>query len=276
MAPQPHSHMATSPPRPARRWPLILFILVVISAVAATVLLANEQRNLKAFAQALGIPLPEATLRPAPAPRERESRQVSNPVHRWPWPGFAIAPDLIEPISTPADMCSRQAAGAQEVPAFAESQQRGWECSMLRDRVGANHSASLFLQARGALHEPAHSIRVKFNLADSKLDGDLAAQALAFFRAAASMPRDPALSEALAKRLTTQSDFYFFAGYQSLTFRQEIGNPGRYNIIGSDRTSRMLTDPPVVWFAKRQTDGAARDARTARYPRRSTLPPGSD
>lgn len=276
MAPRPRSHMAAPPPRPARRWPLLLFVLVVVAAVAATVLLANEQRNLKAFARALGIPLPEAAVRPAPAPPERETSQVSKPVYRWPWPGFAIVPDLIEPISTPADMCSRQAAGAREIPAFAESQQRGWECSMLRDGFGANHSASLFLQARGALHAPADSIRVKFNLAGGKLDGDLAAQALAFFRSAASMPRDPALSEALTKLLTTQADFYFFAGYQSLTFRQEIGNPGRYNFIGSDRTSRTPVHPPIALSTERQIGGSAQDARTARLPRLLTLPAGND
>lgn len=276
MAPRPRSHITASPPRPAKRWPLTLFILAVIAVVAATVLLANGQRNFKAFTRFLGIPLPETATVIAPVQPGREQPRLSKPVHRWPWPGFATEPDRIEPMSTPADMCSRQAAGAREIPAFAEAEQRGWECSILQDGFGVNGAASLFLQARGRIHEPADNVRMKFNLAGGALDGDLATHALAFLRSAASMPRDPALFEALAKMLTTQADFYYFAGYQSLTFRQEIGSPGRYNLIGADRTSRLLADQPKIWPAERQGDTSARDARTGRLPPLLTLPAGSD
>lgn len=276
MASRPRSHMVAAPSRPAERWPLTLLIVVVITVVAATVLLANEQRNFRALTRFLGIVLPEPAAVMAPAPRSREIPRRSNPVHQWPWPGFATEPELLEPISTPADMCSRQAAGTREIPAFAETEQRGWECSMMWNGLGANHSASLFLQARGAMHEPADNIRVTFNLAGGRLDGDLATHALAFFRSAASMPRDPALFDALAKLLTTQADFYYFAGYQSLTFRQEPGKPGRYNLFGADRTSRMLTDKPKGRPAERERITSARDTKAGRLPRLLTLPPRSD
>jgi len=173
-------------------------------------------------------------------------------------------------------MCSSQAAGAQEIPAFAESEQRGWECSMLRDGLGPSGAASLFLQARGAMHEHADNIRVKFNLADDKLDGDLAAQALAFLRLAASMPRDPVLSERLAKMLASHADFYFIAGYQSLTFQQEIGNRGSYNLIGTDRASKTLTDHPRLWTMEQQAGTPVQDTKAGRLPRLLTLPAGND
>lgn len=276
MAPRPYSRLAASPPRPAKRWPLVLLIIAVIAGVASTVLLANGQRNLKTFAQFLGMPLPKPAASPPSAPKISEAPRAPTPNPRWPWPGFATVPGLIEPTPTPADMCSAQAAGAHEIPAFAESEQRGWECSMLLDSLGASRSASLFLLARGAMHAPADNIRVKFNLADGKLDGDLAAQALAFFRLAASMPRDPSLTDRLTKMLNSQGDFYFFAGYQSLTFRQEVGNPGRYNLIGIDRTSKTLTDRPRRWPMEQQIGTPIQDTKAGRLPRLLTLPAGSD
>gem|GEM_PF-1931390 len=276
MAPRPYSRMAASPPRPAKRWPLIVLILAVIGGVAATVLFANDQRNLKTLSLFLGIPLPVPATSVATVSTSSEVARISKPISRWPWPGFTIAPGLIEANPTPADMCSRQAAGAQEIPAFAESEQRGWECSMLRDGLGANRSASLFLQARGLMHEPADNIRVKFNLASGKLDGELATQALAFFRLAAAMPRDLALSETLTKMLTTQADFYFYAGYQGLTFRQELGNPGRYNLIGTDRTSKIPADHPRLWPTEQETGMPTQATKTARVPRLLTLPAVND
>ncbi len=254
----------------------MLLLFVVIAGLAATVLLANQQRNLKTLAQFLGMPLPTLAASPPQAQTASQARRAPKPVPRWPWPAFAPAPDLIELTSTPADMCSSQAAGAQEIQAFAESEQRGWECSMLRDGLGSSGAASLFLQARGAMHEHADNIRVKFNLADDKLDGELAAQALAFLRLAASMPRDPVLSEKLAKMLTSHADFYFIAGYQSLTFQQEIGNPGRYNLIGTDRASKTLTDHPRLWTMEQQAGTPVQDTKAGRLPRLLTLPAGND
>ncbi|MBB6161936.1 hypothetical protein HNQ72_001754 [Rhizobium wenxiniae] len=253
-----------------------MLILAVITAVAATVLFANDQRNLKTFSLFLGIRLPVPATSVATVPTSSDTAKISKPISRWPWPGFTTTPGLIEANPTPADMCSRQAAGAQEIPAFAESEQRGWECSMLRDGLGANRSASLFLQARGSMHEPADNIRVKFNLASGKLDGELATQALAFFRLATAMPRDPALSEVLAKMLTTQTDFYFYAGYQGLTFRQELGDPGRYNLIGTDRTSKIPGDHPRLWPTEQKMDMPTQATKTARIPRLLTLPAVND
>lgn len=147
---------------------------------------------------------------------------------------------------------------------------------MLRDSLGANRAASLFLQARGPLHEPADNIRVKFNLAGGGLDGDLAVQALTFLRLATAAPRDRALSENLTKMLTSAADFYFFAGYQSLTFRQEVGNPGRFNFIGTDRAAKAMAERPRLWAAQEQTATSAPDMKTGRLPRLLTLPAVSD
>lgn len=276
MATRSYHRMATSPPRPAKRWPLMLLVIAVIAGVAATVLLANEQRNFKTLAQFLGMPLSSpAAVQPA-ALKAGEAPRVSTPTPRWPWPGFATMPGPIEPAPTPADMCSTQAAGAHEIPAFAESEQGGWECSMLLDSLGANRSASLFLIARGPIHAPANNIYVKFNITDGKLDGDLAAQALAFFRLAASMPRDPSLTDRLSKMLTSKGDFYFFAGYQSLTFRQEAGAPGQYNLIGIDRTPKTAMGHPRRWPMERRTAISIQDTKVGRLPRLLTLPAGSD
>lgn len=280
MVDRPHTRMAIPPPRRGKRWPLVLFILSVIAGIAATVLLANQQRNLSTLMRSVGLTLPAPAAHPARAPDADPGTiatpLVARPAARWPWPDFAGMPGLMETVPAPADMCSAQAAGALEIPTYAESEQSGWECSMSLDGLGANRSASLSLQARGPMHAAADTIRITFDLADERLDGDLAGQVLAFFRLAASMPRDPALSDRLSKILASRTDFYFLAGYQGLTFRQEAGNPGRYNLVGIDRTSNALTGNPRLWATGQPSGRPVQDTKAGRLPRLLTLPAGSD
>lgn len=261
----------TAIPRPRKRWPLILFVLLAIGAVAGTTLFANDRRNLRKFAEFLGVPLASMSISmkpPLEIPPASPPKPSPEPLH-WPWIKITAAGDR-EPAPSSSDMCKAQGMEDQEKPAYGASPERGWECSMLRTGLGETHSASLFLQARGPEHTPADSIRVKFNLAGSVLGSDLADQALAFIRSSMALPADADLDNAMRTRLTGQADFYFIAGYHGMTFRQEIGDPSRYNLIGIDLAS--IDGRPQILA----TEAPARDIRSMKGPRLLTLPAGND
>lgn len=258
-------------PRPRRLWPLLLFILLAVSAIIATVLLANDRRNLRRLAASAGLPLPSpiATIPPAAGqkPAPKPASLPSGP--RWPWLAVTGSAHLA-PAPSPASLCRKETEDGQEKPAYAESPERGWECSMLRAGLGEAKSASLFLQARGPLHTPADGARVKFNLSGGPLAGDLADQAIGFIRLATALPPDQHLDEALRKRLTKQADFYYLAGYYGMTFRQEMGDTSRYNLIGTDLA--LIDGRPQV-FGMRD---AGKDIGAVKGPRLLTLPAGND
>jgi hypothetical protein len=270
--PQSQPSPSSALPRPRRRWPLVLFILLAIGAVAATVLLANDRKNLVKLAEFLGMPPSSAStgaipvVKPVPVVSQATSPNASP---QWPWLHTADTGRL-QPAPSSSDMCKAQAERGQEKPAYAASPERGWECSMLRDGLGDTEAASLFLQGRGNEKMPADAIRIKFNLAGGPLANDLADQALAFLHASTALEPNSDLDEALRTKLTEQTDFYFIAGYQALTFRREMGDHTRYNLIGLDISS--VEGRPSIMV----NDTADEEHKVVRGSRVLTLPAGND
>jgi len=62
----------------------MLLLFAVIAGLAATVLLANQQRNLKTLAQFLGMPIPTLAAGPPQAQTASQARRAPKPVPRWP------------------------------------------------------------------------------------------------------------------------------------------------------------------------------------------------
>lgn len=261
--------------RPRTRWPLILFILVAVGAVFGTALLANDRKNLKRLVEFLQIPMPATSVTVAPSlePIPSVAETPPAPEVHWPWLASTDVTS-IWPAPSSSAICAAQSLEQQEKPAYAASPERGWECSMLRTNIGETHVASLFLQARGREHSPADGIRVKFNLSGGSLSPELADQALAFIHATAAMRPDVELDEALRKRLTGQADFYFIAGYQGMSFRREIADPSRYNLIGRDVA--MVDGRPQILDMEPSGAVDDEDSHSGKGPRLLTLPTGND
>lgn len=253
-------------PRP--RNVLLPFVLVflVLLLVFAVVLSANGGKNLLAVFKALDIPLPQFLTVAMRAPVAADIEAPA--MRRWPWlKGISHQAELRLSVPTPETMCEGLASNGQETPSFTRSGNSDWECSTLVERPGAMPASSLFLQVRGGADGKFALIRVKFNLADGRMTKDLSQSALAFLRAAMALPPSDEFDDALRQRMEAQADFYFVAGYYALTFRREIDDPDRYNLIGVNRKTigveRIESWPKAVSQSARAPKGPRHSAQTA-------------
>lgn len=254
-----------------KRWPLILFMLLAVGAIAATVLLANDRRNLKAVFDVLGIrPVVPQAGPPPPLP----VTPTRSP-DRWPWLAGAASATPIRLFPAPEQMCRDQAVEGQEEPSFTQSPERGWECSMLRTDLAAAAS-SLFLQARGRAYASFTGIRVKFNLAGKTISQDLASEAVDFVFSAASMLPEAEMEAALEQKLLAGEDFYFLAGYYRMTFRREMDTIDRFNLVGVDRTAVIGAAPPHRWSMDHRSESVEGDRKLSKGPRLPASPARSD
>lgn len=247
-------------------------VVLVLLLVFAVVLSANGGRNLTILLKTLDLPLPQFIASVTPAPPVIDIAPVAT--GRWPWlKGISHHPAPPISMLAPEDMCRSLAVEGQEAPSFVKSGADGWECSMLFATSSDPAGDSLFLQARGGEDGQFTIARVKFNLAGGRLPDDLSRRSLAFLRAAMKLPPSENLDEDFSAKLASQADFYFIAGYHALTFRREVDNPGRYNLIGFNR--RIAGAEP--WIAWPRAGIVAEDApvRAPKGPRLSAQSGGS-
>jgi hypothetical protein len=243
--------------------PAVLVILVLL-LVLGVVLSANGGRNLIALLKALDIAVPQIVTAMAPSPAAIDVRVPA--IAGWPWlTGIPRHPELRLSVPGPETMCEALASGGLEAPSFTRFGKDGWECSMLVENPDNPAASSLFLQVRGDADGDFTIIRVKFNLADGRLTEDLSQGALRFLRAAMALPPSAELDDALGQKMGGQSDFYFIAGYHALTFRREIDDPNRYNLIGLNRKhagkERVKSWPKVISAKGRKSTTAHKGPR---------------
>jgi hypothetical protein len=251
-------------PKPRNALLPIVLVLLALFFVLGVVLSANGGRNLVALFKALDIPLPQLVRAVVPAPPPIDSAPVSK--NRWPWlKAISHHPAPLVSVPTPDEMCRSLASEGQEAPSFVRSGAAGWECSMLFTASADPTASSLFLHVRGADDGRFAVVRVKFNLADGRLTTDLSRHAVAFLRAAMTLPPSENLDEDLAAKMAGQTDFYFVAGYHALAFRREIEDANRYNLIGFNR--KIVGEERVTTWPKAGTFAAAAATRAPKGPR---------
>jgi hypothetical protein len=260
------------PPKPRNAILPMVLILLVLLFVFGIVLSANGGRNLIALSKTLNIPLPQLVSVTVPAPTPRDATTI--PTSPWPWlKGIANYPGPLHIIHTPDTMCQSLAAEGQEAPAFIKSGADGWECSMLFTVSKDPAASSLFLHVRGGNNGQFNVVRVKFNLSDGRLTGDISRRSLSFLRAAMMLPPSDSLDESLQEKLENQTDFYFIAGYHALKFRREVDDPNRYNLIGFN--SRTIGAEPASFWPKTASVVDTLPTRSTKGPRLSAQSSGS-
>lgn len=147
---------------------------LIFTAIAATVLLANEQRHLKQLLAGLGFAMtPPQTERPPEAargPRKKpEPPKALLPAH--------IFADLATPEqqfirqirSDPRALCEGlREAGFRDLE-WKSAESGRWECSSLVPfaRPGQEPSSSIFILVKGRGEEEITSFRVKLNIEHS-------------------------------------------------------------------------------------------------------------
>jgi hypothetical protein len=254
-------------PKPRNAWLPAVFIATALAIVAGTVLSANGGRNMLELAKRFGMPLPQHGLVPVPGmPFVANGASAS----AWPWL-FSVGGVLPrQPTLSPSAMCETLSSAGQEPPFFQRRGESGWECSvLLSDRPDDPLSGSLFLQARGETRGFS-ILRVKFNLADGRLPENAARHAVDFIRAVTALPADKDLDANLMSRLAKLEDFYFIAGYHGFSFRRELDDASRYNLIAFNRYPTGA-EFPVYWPSPDGLVAADISSRLSKGPRITAL-----
>lgn len=219
-------------PRPKGRWALVLWLLLATGATVGTVLFANDARNWKLLRHRLGLDIVQTASEP--------SRKTERVTHRSQGPWFIRRPvpasvaDL-KPAIEPAQQCRLLAEDEQEPPQFTSDADGNWQCLGFWSSGSTSDAASVFLQIRGDRHREITSWRMK--LSKGKTDGQV------ILDKGISMMRDgirpfPIPSDLLATirdDMARWSDFYMVLGPYVVTFRQEVLDPTRFNLIALDR-----------------------------------------
>ncbi len=149
----------------------LLALAVIVTAIAATVLLANEQRNLKQLLRALDLPtafLEKAKPPEPPAQVKRQPPRIALPV--WTFQDLHTPEQQFLRVlrSDPRALCDElREAGFRELEWKSSAGERGqWECSSLVSfpRPGVDKTSSIFIFIKGSGEEEIGSFRVKLNI----------------------------------------------------------------------------------------------------------------
>ena len=226
------------PPAPPRFAIPILLLIGVTAAIAATVLLANDRKNLHLLSDALHI-RPESAAPQAPqAPQAVIASEKPLPPasHGFALTGPPLAPlQTIEPAFQPWDFCHSLGRAGQEAPEFTE-QGGSWDCSLLREYVGDQGPSSAFLQIRGGAKGMFSSFRIKLNLLPGGLTGAMLDEALQLMRKSVRpLWNDDGMSAWLRQKFEKSKDFSVLTGYYPAILKHELSDPDRVNFIVVNR-----------------------------------------
>ncbi|WJR67346.1 DUF6030 family protein [Neorhizobium sp. CSC1952] len=264
------------PPRPRGFAVLFLLIILVVAVLTMTVLFANEGRNILALAKALDIDLRFGrTSGPAAEPADLTGRPAANA--GWPWRPLLIAEGIaLQPNPAPAEICNSIAEDGQEPPSLVTGESGSWECTNLREYAAPEGRSSLFVQMRGMQDGTFSGFRIKFNLGDGGMRTSLGDEASRLVAAGIRpLPASADMEAALKQKLMSGTDFYFLLGYYPITFKQEISEATRFNMIAVNRPvpASELSRRPIAATARADADRNVRIGKGSRLSSLATQAP---
>lgn len=222
-----------------------LAVGLVFTAILATVLLANEQRNLKQLLTAAG--LPTGFLETA---KQAEAMKQAEPVAEA--PKIPEAPRMLLPARTfedlhapeqqflreirsdPRALCEDlREAGFRELE-WKSAESGRWECSslILLARPGEDDPSSIFIFVKGSGEDEITSFRVKLNIErpeDTQAVTSAAARAASVFLTQVRW----ADSESIALRIQALKEFDLKRFGSRVQFKKESGDVPRYNFLAN-------------------------------------------
>lgn len=238
--------MTVSPPKRRSRIVFWIAALVILSAIVATALLANDKRNLRTIAERYHITWLDFTPPPSPpqpAPRVRRGARL-----------IAVAPFVGKPVSRQffADMqaaparflrhwkisgetvCNQIAQAGFAVGPWHQGDldNSTFECSYQTpfSETAASEQPSLFVIVRGTSDGDIANLRVKAILPDTQAGNKLKQQFQTLVRVLVQETQwrdfDDAADQIDKLQNVTQSTFG-----AKLVFSHEFANPRRFNLI---------------------------------------------
>lgn len=239
-----------------------LLTCAVVAVLVAIVLFANEGRNILALAKAFDIDLRFGR---TPEPVGGTVPSVGNA--GWPWRPPPAGGTLPQPSLPPAMLCTAMAEDGQETPSLVTRDDGTWECSILREYAALDGGSSLFVQIRGVKDGSFSGFRIKFNLGAGGMTESLSDQASRLVTTAIRpLAVSADMTAALKQKLISQTDFQFLLGYYPVSFKQEISDATRFNLIVLNRPlpATELSRRTVTTAVKPSDDQTIRPAKGPR------------
>ncbi|WP_426128170.1 DUF6030 family protein [Pararhizobium sp. PWRC1-1] len=238
---------------------------LVFAGILATVLLANNHRNLDLLLTYLGYP--DLLRKPDPAAKQvkiTQSRGIRMPPARMVLPVYTFADfkapqqNFIRLIqSDPRTLCEQlKSGGFGDLDWTVSSNSKdNWECSSFVELPIQNNAgdvqSSVFISIKGAAENLVTSFRVKLNIeaaADTAKVADLAGDAAGIFL---RQVRWGNIDEIIAKIHALEAfDIRDFGS--RIQFKKEFGETPRYNFIAYQITNRRKKTPGELFFDRQK------------------------
>ena len=249
-------------------------VFLVFAAILATVLFANDRRNLHRLMTRFGIPVASGEKRSLPrSVTIRQAKGVRLPPARMALPVYAFA-DMKAPEqrfargirSDPRTLCERLRSagfGGMDWSASTGGSQN-WECSSLSSLSAKSGEetpqSSIFVFIKGDAENRVTSFRVKLNIEtpeDTKKITELAGTAASIFLHQVQWENG---GEIIAKiRALEEFDLRNFGS--RIQLKKEFGDTPRYNFLANQifkpgtKTPAELYFDRTKWFALTGSDG---------------------
>ncbi|OAP39095.1 hypothetical protein AU381_08305 [Sinorhizobium glycinis] len=231
-------------------------VALIFTAILATVLLANEHRNLKQLLTALGLQdvLSRAAPMPAPASVHVRPKRAEPPKALLPARTFedldAPEQQFVRQIrSDPRALCEGlREAGFRELE-WKSAESSRWECSSLVPfaRPGVEKSSSIFIFVKGSEEDEITSFRVKLNIEHPE---DTQAVTSAAATAASVFLREVhwADSESVTLKIQALGEFDLKRFGSRIQFKRESGNTPRYNFLANQTARTRAKSAAELYF----------------------------
>ncbi|PST17266.1 hypothetical protein C7U60_19015 [Mesorhizobium plurifarium] len=227
---------------------------LIFTAIAATVLLANEQRHLKRLLANLGfaMPPPQVEQQPEAAPGPRRKAEPAK---------VLLPPYIFTDLRTPEQQFIRQIrsdpralceglreAGFRDLE-WKSAESGRWECSSLVPfaRPGQETSSSIFILVKGRGEEEITSFRVKLNIehnGDTPVVTSAAAKAASVFLSEVRW----AGSASIALSIQGLQEFDLKRFGSRIQFKREMGDTPRYNFLASQEAQTRPKSIAELYF----------------------------
>lgn len=230
-------------------------VALIFTAILATVLLANEQRNLKQLLTALGLETSAVQPKrpPVQPPRGPKPQTVVLPERIF---ADLDAPEqqfLRQIRSDPRALCDAlREAGFRDLE-WTSAESGRWECSSLIPfaRPGEQTNSSIFIFVKGSDEDEITSFRVKLNIEhpnDTQVVTSAAAMAASVFLTHVRW----ADRESVALKIQALSEFDLRRFGSRIQFKRESGETPRYNLLASQAKPRRPKSIAETFFDREQ------------------------
>lgn len=221
--------------------PLVIWSAVVFLVVAATILMANDQRNFRLLTDfVLG---PPSAVYPEPTP-EAPSQSLETSPDRSLLLEMPVNDTIpLVRLASAKDRCKSLTLAKQELPVYTET--NGFSQCTLLYKVGESQtSQSIFVQIQTDQTGMVTSFRLKFNTEGKPAD-IIVSKGLEFLETFGGLfLKTEEFIAVISHRIGTWERFQMVLGPYMVEMDRELINPTRFNVLGRTYATKTFVDDP--------------------------------